>query len=365
MAKPPGARAAGGASKRTKATAKDVATLAGVSRTAVSMVINGSADGNIAPDKQERIRAAMAELNYTPNTVARNLRSQSTQSLGVISDAIASSPWAGAMLLAATEYALQRGYVTLHIETGDDERPELRVAKMAAGAATLRGREVDGLALFTMGHDALRLGASLGAGPFAVGNCRDESGAYPSFIPDDEQGGFDAAQHLIDAGHRDLVMLAGDDHTEAAVLRTRGFGRALKRAGLPHEPHRVVLSDWGIHNGYRATAAVLARPHPPTALFCINDRVATGAYLAAAHAGLDVPRDLSIIGFDDEIKLAAELTPGLSTMALPHVEMGVRTMQCLIEQVENPADPGATKPRVTKLLCPLVTRGSVSEPAGR
>ncbi|WP_427015635.1 LacI family DNA-binding transcriptional regulator [Pseudarthrobacter sp. P1] len=342
-----------------KATSADVARRAGVSRSAVSFVLNGRADGNIAKDKQALILAAARELDYTPNAVARSLQSQRTHTIGVVTDSIASSPYAGKLLKGATDAALARGYLLLVIDTHQDASRE------AAAFTALRDRQVDALMFAAMSLRSYDPPAQLAAGPAVLANSFDPSGALRGVVPDEVSGGRSAAGVLIEAGHRDIAYLCGTPEMVATGRRLEGFLQAVAAAGLP--PATVQTAGWEINEGYDAAMDLLRAPgggvraDRPTGIACANDRVAVGVIIACGQLGLRVPEDLSILGYDDDEPLAATCVPGLTTVALPHREMGEHAITLLLDAVDGgPAPAGGP---TTMLPCPVVTRGSVAGPA--
>lgn len=343
-----------------KATSQDVANRAGVSRSAVSFVLNGRADGNIAKDKQLRILAAAKELDYTPNAVARSLQAQRTHTIGVVTDSIAGGPFAGKLLQGASTTAFQAGYLLLVIDTqGEDLRED-------GAFNTLLNRQVDALVFASMSLCAHQPHAAMRGVPSVLANSFDPAGALRSIIPDEVAGGRASAQLLLDAGHRRIAYLSGTGELVATERRTQGFDLALSDAGRP--PVAAIATGWEINDGYAAAMQLLSDDggrspgrDRPTGVVCANDRVALGAMLACGQLGLRVPEDLSIVGYDDDEPLARTTVPGLTTVALPHREMGERAVQLLLQDINNGSanDSGET----IFVPCPVVMRGSVAGPA--
>lgn len=334
-----------------KPTAKDVAARAGVSRSAVSMVVNDRADGMVSGDRRQRILDAARELGYTPNSVARSLRNQRTHTIGLVTDEIASGAYAGDIVHGATDVAMAAGYLLLTVDThGERERER-------AAYATLVEREVDGLMFAALSLRAYEPPPSMSQRPAVLANCWDPGGRVPGVLADEVAGGRAAATLLLEAGHRDVVVLGGDPVLVAAERREEGVAAAFVAAGLP--PPQVVRAGWELGEGTRAAARVLAGPDRPTALLCANDRVAAGAVLAAARAGLDVPRDLSVLGYDDDPTVARRMVPALSTVVLPHREIGARAMTVLLETLAGGKAPDGD----VLVPCSPVTRESVAPPA--
>lgn len=335
------------------ATAQDVADLAGASRTAVSFVLNGKEQGNVSAATRERILAAAAELNYSPHPGARSLRTQRTHLIGVITDAIASSPFAGQLLDGASQLAGERGYLAAVFDSGGRADREL------AAAQEFRRRRVDGLVYASMGlrevSDVPRVGL-----PTVLANCFMAESTMPTVIPAEREAGAAAAQLLLDFGHREIATITGDIAI-AGPQRHEGFVGRLAEHGCRPEVGWLRDRNWTIDEGYRAATALLDRvaADRPTAVFCVTDRIAAGALLASARLGLRVPADVSILGFDDQEELAANLVPALTTFALPHRQMGEMAVAMLVDLVG-----GVTEvPAHQRLPSPLVMRDSVAAPA--
>ena len=341
-----------GTMSKRRVTSTDIAKATGVSRSAVSLVLNGRGDGMVDAGKQARIRAVARELGYVPNASAVNLRRQRTATIGLVTDAIASAPFAGPLLSAASDVALEAGYMILTIDTW--QHPDYVDGAMA----TLRARDVDGLIYADAGLRQIEgLEAPPGI-PLVLANAYVADDSLPAFIPDDEGGGRAAAELVLRAGHRRIAFITGNPDSPATVQRVRGFTAALNDAGLP-VGDSIVPALYSLSSNHAAALELLRRPDRPTAILAANDRGATGVILAAASLGLSVPGDLSVVGYDDEQFLAAEVPPGLTTIALPHREMGRRATADLLARIAGEDRPyGGTE----RLPCVPVVRGTVAPP---
>lgn len=378
-------------SRPSRPKAVDVARRAGVSITAVSFVLNGNDAGNIAPSTRDRILAAAAELGYVPDPVARSMRSRRSHVLGLVTDSIASSPFAGRLLTGAMDAAAERGYVVVAYDSQDHrDREQLAVDEL------LR-RKVDGIVYATMGLREMTALPSTTL-PMVLANCTAPGTPYLSVIPDETQAMKTAAEYLVGLGHRRITMLSGPgaggpgrgagrsgvpgdryhDGNMAGPIRSRAFRAALRRLGI--QPPEVITAGWTIDAGYAGAIRALgadngrakARTDRPSAIFAVTDRVATGVLLATASLGLRVPRDLSVMGMDDQEQLAAHVVPALTTLALPHRAMGNRAVTALLDQIDatpsagrtrrpGPSRPGPTvSGAVERLTCPLIERDSTA-----
>ncbi|WP_326779144.1 LacI family DNA-binding transcriptional regulator [Streptomyces sp. NBC_01445] len=356
-----GARGDAGAAEPgavARPTSRDVARLAGVSHTAVSFVFNGRADGNLSAETQRRIREAATELDYRPNAVARGLRSRRTAVIGLVTDHIASSPFAGALLRGAMETAWEHEHLLLTVDSSGD------AAKEDAAVAELLDRRVDGIVYAAMSlRRADRLPKGLDRTPFVLANCLPPEGSpHAAVVPAERAGGRAAARLLLDAGHRRLALVGGLDDI-ATAERLRGFRDALRGAGLRAAAEDVVRTGGEISAGYEGGLGVLDRPRPdrPTGIVCYNDRVAAGVLHAAARLGIDVPGEVSLVGYDDQEHMAAFLNPPLTSVALPHRAMGEEAVRLLLDAIGARRAPEA---RVLKLECPVVVRESVGNGPG-
>lgn len=352
-----------------KATAQDVAELAGASRSAVSMVFNGRADGNVAKGTQERIREAAAQLHYSPNQVARSLRGRSSHVIGLVSNTAVTSPFGGEIIAGANALARRFGYLTFAVDTARDE------GRTEDAVRTLLDRTVDGLLFVMSGLNALKVPDGFRRVPSALANCYPDPGIPdeqppPAFIPDEVRGGLDATRHLIRLGHTRIAFLGGSRTTPAASWRALGFRQAMAEAGLTVVDSWIRYAGWDIDAGHAVAREVLDRPRDerPTALIAANDRAAVGMVLAANALGLRVPDDLSIVGYDDERRVADRMVPALTTLALPLYRMGEEAMLSVLlslgvdagEPCDYPLREGA--PSVRLVPCALTVRGSTGSP---
>nr|WP_228497798.1 LacI family DNA-binding transcriptional regulator [Plantibacter sp. VKM Ac-2876] len=337
-----------------RVTSKDVALAVGVSRTAVSLVLNNRADGEIDPVKQELIRQTAAELGYVPNAAAVNLQRQSTATIGLITDEIASAPFAGQLIDGATTAAMQAGFMILTIDTAfhDDY--------IAGAVETLRARDVDGIIFAAASVRELELPPSAYALPLVLANAIDSGGRAQCFVPDDRGGERAAARLALEAGHTRICFITGDDDARATTERRLGFKAELAAAGLPEAAMSIRAGAYSMRSHHEVALDLLAGPDRPTAILCANDRGASGVVLAAAQLGLSVPEDLSVIGFDDEQFFASDFTPGLTTIGLPHREMGDAAARSLLETIG--ASANQQSPAVITIPCNVVERRSLAGP---
>ncbi|MEW2631449.1 LacI family DNA-binding transcriptional regulator [Streptomyces sp. NPDC048389] len=333
-------------------TSRDVARLASVSHTAVSFMFNGRAEGNLSPATQERIRQAAVQLGYRPDPVARGLRRRRTAVIGLVTDEIASSPFAGRLLRGAMETAWDSEHLVLTVDSGGD------LAKEDAAVAELLDRRVDGIIYAAMSLRRVRVPEGLHRTHSVLANCLPEDDSLPAVVPAERAGGRTAARLLLGAGHRRLAVIGGVDDI-ASVERTRGFRDALRAESVTVPEEWIVRGGGEISAGYAGALRLLDGVDPgrrPTGVLCYNDRVAAGVLHAATRLGIDVPADLSVVGYDDQEHMAAFLTPPLTSVALPHRAMGEAAARLLLDAIDAGRTPPAT---VRRLACPVVSRASV------
>ncbi|MDM7990693.1 LacI family DNA-binding transcriptional regulator [Arthrobacter sp. zg-Y877] len=313
-----------------RVTLADVARRAGLSSSAASMILNGRPDTRLSKDAHDRVNRAAAELGYRPNVAARSLRIDKTQTIGFVSDTVATTRFAGGLIKGALAAAEQAGHVILLAETGGDP------ARETQAIAALLDRQVDGIVFATTRARELFIPDLPGSTPVVLLNAINEHYST-SVLPDEERGGRAAVSLLADAGHRTgLVLIGHNELKERDVFRSTTVARRLngiraemKDRGLSFAREESIW-DWEPHTGYAAVNALLEEMPDVRALVCLNDRLAFGAYQALTERGLKVPEDVSVVSFDND-EIASYLRPGLTTVGLPHEEMGARAVSLLLE----------------------------------
>lgn len=333
---------------------EDVATRAGVSVTTVSHVLNDVPGKRIRPETRDRVRKAANDLGYILNGVARSLRTHRSHVIAMIGDEIATTPFGVGIILGAQETASKLGWLIVHVDTGVDRT--LEVAQIRA----LQQRQVDGFLYARMYHREVTLPTVLKDVPTVLvdGTCSDP--AISSVVPDEFSGGRTAIRELIRYGHTMIGFINNVDDIPASRGRLAGYRSALEQAGLEYRNDYVVTGTPNALGGLQAARRLFDLPDRPQAIFCFSDRMAMGVYHAAHERGLEIPEDLSVVGFDNQTGIGDGLFPGLTTVALPHFEMGAWGVRTLVEQLERPAD---SAPSQVALACPLITRESIGAPA--
>jgi LacI family transcriptional regulator len=217
-------------------------------------------------------------------------------------------------------------------------------------------RQVDALIYAVAGTKEVILPEQARRVPTVLMNCFTR-GFVPAILPDEVSGGREATRTLLELGHRRIAYLAGMPGAWATRGRLRGFREAIRAAGLEVEAMTVRFGNYRVDSGYELTRALLRRGPRPTAIMCGNDRMAVGALTALLELGLRVPQTVSVMGYDDQPSLAAEIHPALTTVRLPYLGMGRLAAEYLI------AGDVSTLPPRTLLRCPVIMRDSVQAPA--
>jgi LacI family transcriptional regulator len=357
------ARASGTKVKRARVpnrvTMTDIAKAAGCSQAAVSFVLNDTPGTRLSQRTRERVLEVARELGYTTASASRTGLSAVSMLDGVIGfvvDQLSTSPEAVVAIEGARQASWSSGNVLLVAQTLNDPVMEPRAIKALTVSGisaliymTIFTREVELPAYF---HD-LNI-------PIVLLNCYTRDFTLPAVVPSEIAGGQSSTRHLISFGHQRIATITGEPWMAAAQDRLTGYRRALATADIPFDPELVIEGDWSASAGYDATMKLLSLKDRPTAIFCQNDRTAIGCYEALKEAGLHIPEDMSVVGYDDE-EISRHLVPPLTTSVLPHMAMG----QWAIEHLETLTPRRERRYQITKLECSLVKRGSVAVPAVR
>jgi LacI family transcriptional regulator len=276
------------------------------------------------------------------------MRTRQSNILGLISDEIATTPYAGDIIRGVQAAAWKIGKLVTVINTENDPAVEKRAFELALEY------QFDAVIYATVYHREVHLPIAPPEFPVVLLDCFEASGQWASVVPDEIQGGFDATLTLLDHGHTRIGFLNQSDPIPATWGRLEGYRRALAARNIAFDPDLVYEAEGHASGGYRGTLALLQRGTRPTALFCFNDRMAMGAYDAAHRLGLSIPDALAIIGFDNQEIIAAQLHPALTTLQLPHYEMG----RWAVEYLSQICEGADTRPIQAKIACPLIMRES-------
>lgn len=328
------------------ATMKDVARLAGVSTSTVSHVINNNRF--VSEGVREKVEQAIRSLNYAPSALARSLKINQTHTIGMLLTT-SSNPFYAEVVRGVEDSCYQRGYSLILCNTAGDEE------RMNRSLETLMQKRVDGLLMMcTESHlpsaDILNRYPSI---PTVMMDWAPFEGRGDIIQDNALLGGELATQHLIDSGYTRIACIAGPQDKTTARMRLEGFHCAMTKSGLEVLPGYVVNGDFEFQGGYNGMIELLALETVPQAVFTSNDAMAVGVYHALYQAGLQIPQDVAVMGYDD-IELARYLSPPLSTIHQPKDELGELAIDTLIHRLR---DPDASQQ--TLVLTPeLVARGS-------
>jgi len=323
-------------SNRDRVTLAQVAERAGVSPAAVSQVLNEHPRARISADARERIGRAVEELGYRPNMVARSLRMSRSATFGFISDSVTVTRYATGILRGALRSAEEVDHLLLIAETGGDPERERRAVE------SLLDRGVDGIVFAAMKSRHPAAYALPRGLPHVNVNLAHSDGAI-SVLPDEFNAGRSSVDALVDAGHADGIALIGhelspgDDPALAITARRRleGIAFEMDRRGMRFAGE-FPCEDWEPGYGRDAARQALGAAGI-TAMLCLNDRIAFGAYQAISDHGLTVARDISIVSFDDD-EIASILHPALTTIAIPHERMGATAVEVLTASTQPAED---------------------------
>lgn len=297
-----------------RATIADVAARSGVSTATVSRVLSGAVPA--APETRDRVLAAAQELDYRPSGVARALKRAETRTIGLLISDIG-NPFFPQIVRSVEDEAHARGYGVVLCNAGDEPERELAYLDL------LLERRVDGLIVAS--SRATRRHAQLLAAvpmPVVLVNSDAPGSELPSIGTSHRHGARMATEHLLELGHCRIAHIsAPSDHAAAAKMRRAGVADALRDAGLDPTDLLVVEGDGHVDGGARGAELILAEPRPPSAIVAYNDLTAIGALRAVRRAGMTVPGDVSIVGFDD-IEMAAWTDPPLTTIRQPTDALG-------------------------------------------
>ncbi|OLF75614.1 LacI family transcriptional regulator [Alteromonas sp. W12] len=310
-------------------TIYQVAERAGVSLSTVSRVLNGKASVNKV--LKERVEKAVKELNYRPNSVARSLANNRTDSVGVLVPEL-NAPFFGD-LMQAVESTLRAADKHVIISVG---RNCLETEKDAV--EFLISRNCDALIMHAEAlSDEYLLELNQSKLPVALVNRQVEGLPEACTSLDNEKGGYLATRHLLELGHKDIAYISGPTDKCDASLRLEGHKRALSEAGLPINPQLIFNGDYSEEDGKIGLLELMARYVPFTALVCANDWMASGAISCARDLGMSLPHDLSVVGFDDVV-FAHHVFPRLTTVSNPIAEMAEMSAKYILNKVYGQAN---------------------------
>lgn len=331
------------------ATIRDVAQLAGVSTATVSHVLNNTR--SVSEAAKDRVFAAMEQLNYHPNAVARSLRVSETLTIGLIVPDV-EIPFFARVARCIEAAANEVGYNVILCNSGWSLAQELRYLD------NLLARRVDGLICISLSMTSEHVAPLLKRHTPVVWFEQTRSGrGFDAVVIDNMKGAYQATTHLIEQGHRRIGCILGLPNSQLTIDRLAGYRRALKDAGVPFDKTLLRQGDYTAPTGLAAAHQLLELPEPPTAIFAYNDLMALGAIQAINERGLRVPDNVAMIGFDG-IALTEHTCPPLSTVEQPIPEMSRLALTMLLDRINDRA-PSESRTVVVepRLICRASTLG--------
>ena len=307
-------------------TIRDVAEKAGVSVTTVSHVINKTRF--VSEGLLKRVNDAVVELNYQPSGLARSLRTKTSGCIGVIIPDNTNTFFAE-VVRGIEDHCYKQGYSVFLCNSDDDPDKEYNYIKL------LREKGVDGMVLVSTGNDSESLEIlDHGEIPKVIIDREIESMNSDSVLVDNLAGGYKATRHLLELGHSRIGCIKGSSQLTPSAQRLDGYVKALKEAGIAIDNNLIETGNFKSQSGGDCLMQLMKQSKPPTAVFVCNDLMAFGAFAAARQLGINVPEELSIVGFDD-IAMASMIIPSLSTIAQPKRELGEIGATLLLKRIKD------------------------------
>lgn len=324
----------------------EIARACGVSQATVSLVLNNAPGMRISAATREAVLQKAHELGY--KTAHRGPEKRPV--IAMLINDVTCSPHVAGLIEGVTDAAEELGYILLVAPAIGDADVENRMIDY------LNGLPVAGVIYTRLITQEVVVPTRVSNLPCVLLNCYVDRDSIPSVVAGDVAAGLTAGLALLDAGHRRVAFIGGEDTIEASRNRLKGYKRALAMRDVPYDPALVVKGGWTISGGFYALKRLRALSDPPTAVFCFCDRTAVGVYNAASEMGLQIGQDLSVIGFDNEA-YTADMLPPLTTMELPHADMARHAVEQLVDIIQRPKS--TLRHMRMKFDCPMIERGSI------
>lgn len=331
---------------------RDVAALTGFSVATVSQILNGKRLDRYSTETRRVVIESAEQIGYKPNSLARGLRMQQSGVIGMVSNQIVTTPYAGKIVLGAQRAAQECDHVLMVVNSEGDVATEEKVIR------SLLQHQVDAILYASLVKQSVHVPAILDHTLTAVVHGHPDAKRHPVIQSDERAGAATAVRHLLDFGHRRIGFVTTTQDLVAADERLAGYEDALAEAGVTLDAGLILRSETSPAGARQSARLLLTRSDRPTAIFCFSDHMAMGVYQAANNLGLHVPGDLSVIGFGDLELISTGLLPALTTVAIPYFDMGRTAVQTLVDNVGQgaPIDPNTSR----LLSCTLVPRSSVA-----
>ncbi|MBC6461140.1 LacI family DNA-binding transcriptional regulator [Actinomadura sp. HBU206391] len=334
------------------ATLRDVAEVAGVHATTASRALNPKAQQLVNAETVRRVMRAAEELGYQPNPIARSLKTSKSSTVGLVIPDL-TNPLFPPIVRGIENVLESAGYSALIVNTDNDPQRERALIE------SLRSRQVEGLIIATalLDHPLLQRLQEQDVKIVLI-NRRIENLRMPFVVGDDATGIALAVKHLVDLGHTRIAHIAGPQTTSTGVVRSRAFRHAIRDYGVVDDPALIVeCAHWSEGDGASSMRELLDRGTGCTAVVAGNDLIALGCYDVFAERGISCPQDISVVGFND-MPFLDKLRPPLTTVGVPHHELGAEAARMLLDCIEEPQ----RHPRSLLLSVSLVLRDSTAAP---
>lgn len=333
-------------------TLEQLAQVAGVSVSTVSRALNKS-DHAVNQDTRQRILTLAKQMGYRPNIMARSLKTDRTHTIGIITDNIV-SPFSPLIMRGIQDHLQEYDYFSVVIN--GDWNPEVETRAIH----DLISRSIDGIIFVESWLREANPTLDLANKPYVFVH-RLFGGVYRNSVGVDERNGArQAVEHLVALGHRRIAYISGPRGWYASEQRLLAYRETLAKHNLPFDPELVLEGDWEVQSAYPAAKRLLERRERPTALFAANDLMALGAIYAIQEAGLRVPEDIAVVGYDDR-EIASIARPTLTTVRMPCYEMGQASAKLLLGLLERQGE--SAEP--IKLQGQLIVRESSGAAEGK
>ncbi|WP_226576800.1 LacI family DNA-binding transcriptional regulator [Halobacillus litoralis] len=327
------------------ATIEDVAKLAGLSRTTVSRVINDQP--YVTEEKRQRISQAMKELGYVPNSSARRLRSQKTETIAVLLPRL-TNPFFGNLIEAMEEKASEWGYQVIVCQTHDSKKKEMDYLQL------LKTKQVDGVIMASLVNDWKKIEPYLGSGPIVFCNEYMDEPSIPMVHMDHKQAAYEAACHLLEQGCQNIAYVSGGPESHLSKMRKEGFTEALNDHGKSFLDEMSIEWAIDVSDGQKLFHLIKSDFPYVDGVFTGSDEVAAGLIYEAASSDWKIPDDLAVVGFDNQM-ISLLMVPSVTTIEQPVKDMAEKTVEVLIQQLLH---PGALAPKKYVYPHQLLVRNS-------
>jgi len=305
-------------------TLEEIARAAGFSVSTVSRALT-NLDYPVNPSTRQHIIEVARAMGYKPNLAARSLRTDQTNTIGIIADDIL-SPFVPPIIRGVQDYLKQHDFLSLIVNSDWD--PDIEQDAIDA----LISRPVDGIIFAESSHLAVNESLQQSGKPYFFAHRLFASTIQNSVVPDDHYGAALAVRHLAGLGHRRIAIIKGPEGWHSAERRYAGYQSELSAQNIAFDPALVQPGDWEYEGGYSAMKRLLALKSPPTAIFASNDLMALGAIGAIQDAGLSVPQDIAVVGYDNR-EFSRVVRPRITTVSMPVYEMGRTAAELLLKQI--------------------------------